>query len=263
MSIRIRLVVKLIGENRIRRFSRNSPRHHHIAVRMIRWNCRRRNDDLGSECFEQPDFFLRHFVRHREDAFVTAKSRCDGKRDSGVTAGSFDNRSAGSERSVSLRLFDNRNCDSIFDRSTGIEKLSLRINRCANPTRYRIQSDQWRPANRIEDTLIGTLVAFRFCHHRFLLDDFFDADVFGFAESFTTAGGFRTVAAPVFRKIVSPGSGGASGCLKYTGNRIETGTGSPRVLAGMNLSSLDPFTAAESSEGMPEVSATFVDSLTT
>src|SRR5438105_13553587 len=112
------------------------------------------------------------------------------------------------------------------------------------------------------------LVPFRFCHHRFLLDDDFlaggfVAGVFGFAESLATGAGFRTVAIPVFRKIVSPGRGGASGCLKYTGKRIETGTGSPRVLAGMNLSSLDPFTAAESSEAIPEVSATFVDSLTT
>src|SRR5688500_8649133 len=29
----------------------------------------------------------------------------------------------------------------------------------------------------------------------------------------------------------SPARGGASGCLKYTGNRIDTGTGCPCVLA--------------------------------
>ena len=35
--------------------------------------------------------------------------------------------------------------------------------------------------------------------------------------------------------IESPGSGGASGCRKNTGNRIDTGTGLPRVFAGSNL----------------------------
>ena len=42
----------------------------------------------------------------------------------------------------------------------------------------------------------------------------------------------------VFLRIVSPGSGAASGWRKYTGNRIDTGTACPRVFAGMNRSSL-------------------------
>src|SRR4051794_37473450 len=62
--------------------------------------------------------------------------------------------------------------------------------------------------------------------------------------------------------IVSPASGGASGCLKYTGRRIDTGTGWPRVFAGSNFRSLDPFIAAESSALNPDVSATRVESET-
>src|SRR5690349_23560663 len=67
-------------------------------------------------------------------------------------------------------------------------------------------------------------------------------------------------AVSVFLRIVSPGSGGASGCLKYTGNRMDTGTGCPRVFAGMKRRSLEPLTAAESSAGYVELSATCVDS---
>src|SRR6266550_1926982 len=92
-------------------------------------------------------------------------------------------------------------------------------------------------------------------HYRFF---FADVLAHGFAPvGFTAFFGFDvsaggaemagTAAAPVFFRIVSPGRGCASGCLKYTGKRIETGVASPRVFAGMNLSSDEPFTAAESS----------------
>jgi hypothetical protein len=60
----------------------------------------------------------------------------------------------------------------------------------------------------------------------------------------------------------SPASGGASGCLKYTGSRIDTGTGCPIVFAGSNFRSRDPFMAAESSAVKPDVSAMRVESAT-
>src|SRR5665213_2255763 len=70
-------------------------------------------------------------------------------------------------------------------------------------------------------------------------------------------------AAAVFLRIESPGGGGASGCRKYTGNRIDTGIGVPRNFAGSNFSSRDPLIAAESRVGIFDDSITRVESSTT
>jgi hypothetical protein len=80
-----------------------------------------------------------------------------------------------------------------------------------------------------------------------------------FAES--AALEFPMVSESLFM-MESPASGGASGCLKKTGNRIETGTGCPWVLAGSNFRSREPFIAAESRALKPDVSATRVESAT-
>jgi hypothetical protein len=94
----------------------------------------------------------------------------------------------------------------------------------------------------------------------FVADDFVLGALTGVS---TLAGDVATgvLLAVVSRLMIeSPASGGASGCLKYTGSRIETGTGWPWVFAGSNLRSREPFIAAESSAVNPEVSAIRVES---
>jgi len=59
-------------------------------------------------------------------------------------------------------------------------------------------------------------------------------------------------------RIVSPGSGGASGCRQYTGKRIEIACGWPFFFAGTKCSSRAPTIAALSSAGVPLASATVV-----
>ena len=59
---------------------------------------------------------------------------------------------------------------------------------------------------------------------------------------------------------VSPGSGRASGCRKYTGKSMEAGIDSPFNFAGTKRSADDPLAAAESSAAFPLGSSTRVDS---
>ena len=138
VRLRIGVVVELIGENRVRRLLRDALRHHHVVVRMIGRHRRRRHDHLGAERLEQPHFFLRHLVGHREDALVALERRRDRESDAGVAARAFDDRSARLEPPLALGLLDDRFADAILDRAAGIEELRLRVDRRSNAARHRL-----------------------------------------------------------------------------------------------------------------------------
>ena len=115
MRFWIGIIVKLVGKNCIGGLPRDPLCHHHVIVRMIWRNSRWRHDHLGAECLEQPNFFLRHLVRHGEDALVASQRRGNGETDARVSAGAFDDCPARLQLSISLRALDDRQTDSIFD----------------------------------------------------------------------------------------------------------------------------------------------------
>ena len=166
VRVGVRLVVELVRENRVRRFVRDALRRHHVAVGMIGRHGGRRDHDLRAVRLQQPDFFLRHLVRHREDALVALERRGDGKRDAGVAARAFDDRAAGLQRSVALGLLDDRHADPVLHRAAGIVDLGLRPDRRADAARDAREPDQRRPAHRLEDGIVDSKVALGVCHAR-------------------------------------------------------------------------------------------------
>ena len=94
MCVGICLVVELIREHGVGRFVRDPLRGHYVTVGMVRRHGSWRDDHLGTECFQEANFFLRHLVRHREDAVVALERRGDGKRDPRIAACPFDDGSS-------------------------------------------------------------------------------------------------------------------------------------------------------------------------
>ena len=84
MRFGIGLVVKLIGEDGVGCIVSDRFWLHHIVVGMIGWDGRGCNDDLGAIGPEQPHFFVRHLVRHGEDATVTLERSRDRQSHAGV-----------------------------------------------------------------------------------------------------------------------------------------------------------------------------------
>ena len=132
---------------------------------MIRRHRRRRDDHLGAERLEQAHFFLRHLVRHREDALVALERRGDRQSDAGVAARALDDRAARLEASLALRLLDDRHADAVLDRAAGIEDLRLRVHRRANAARHSVEADERRPPDRAEDVVVRFRVALRHRSH--------------------------------------------------------------------------------------------------
>ena len=180
VRVRVRLIVELVRENRVRRLLRDALRHHHVVVRMIRRDGGRRDDHFRTERLEQSHLFLRHLVGHREDALVALERRGDREPDTGVAARPFHDRSAGLELSFALRLLDDRHADAVLHRAAGIEELRLAVHRRANAARDAVEANERRPADRVENAVVRTTVA----HHG---------------------------ASPRLFRIVSPGSACASG----------------------------------------------------
>ena len=167
VGLRVRVVVELVGENRVRRLMRDPLRHHHVVVGMVGRHRRRRHDHLGAERLEQSHFFLRHLVRHREDALVALERRGDRQPDAGVAARPLDDRPAGLESPFALRLLDDRTTNAILDRTAGIEDLRLRVDRRAHATRHSVKADERRPSDRSEHVVVRLGVPLR---HRGMRD---------------------------------------------------------------------------------------------
>src|SRR5438876_5974904 len=235
VSFRIGVVIELVGEDGIWSLLRYPLRHHDVIVGMVRRDRRGRNNHLGAECLEQSDFFLRHLVRHREDALVSPQRGRDREADTCVAASAFDDRPAWLQLPLFFSALDNGKSDSVLDRPARIEEFRLCVDRRPDSAHHVIQFDQRRPTNRLQDVVVWLAVPLVF-HYRVLL-----RFVVALRTGLFTVGFAATaLAVPALAlsgdlmlllveesrlMIESPARGGASGCLKNTGNRIDTGTG--------------------------------------
>src|SRR6266571_2310591 len=233
MGLWIRIIVELVGEDGVWSLLRYPLRHHDVIVGMIRRDRSGGNDYLGAKCLEQSDFFLRHLVRHREDALVSPQHGCDREADTCVAASAFDDGPAWFQLPLFFRALDNRKSDSVLNRPARIEEFRLCVDRRPDSARHVIQFDQRRPTNRLQDVVVWLAVPFVF-HYRVLLrfvvalrTGLFTV---GFAatalavSALAESGDLMLLLVEESRLMIeSPARGGASGCLKNTGNRIDTG----------------------------------------
>src|SRR5256714_6102045 len=160
MRLRVRIVVELTRADGVGRFRGDSFRHHHVVVGMIWRDSRGRDNYLGAECLQQTNFFLRHFVGHREDALVATQCGSDRQADARIAARALHDCSTRLEPPLFLCALDDRQSDSIFDGSARIEELRLRVNGGADASRHLIEPDQWRPTDRFEDVLVRLSISF-------------------------------------------------------------------------------------------------------
>src|SRR6185437_3853474 len=159
VRVRIGLIVELIRENRVGRLLRAALRHHHVVVGMVRRNGGRCHDHFRTESLEQAHLFLRHLVGQREDALVAAQCGRDREANTSVAASPLHDRSARLELSLALGALDDREPDTVLDRSARIEELSLAVDGRANPASHTMQPDQRRPSNRLENVVVRPLIS--------------------------------------------------------------------------------------------------------
>src|SRR5205823_8401429 len=179
------------------------------------------DDYLGAECLEQPDFFLRHFVGHRENASVTPQCGRYREAHTGVTAGAFDYRPARSQLAFFFSTLDDREPDAILYRAARIEEFRFPINRRPDSARYVVQPDERRPPNRLQNAVVRLPVPF-VLHQRVLrlVVALCAGFVAGVAAAALTASALAVSVDLILLvlesrlMIESPASGGASGCLQ-------------------------------------------------
>ena len=114
VGLRIHLVVELVGEDRSRSLPHQLPGLVDIVVWMIGRHRRWSNHHLGAVGLEQPHLFLRHLVRHREDAAVALERRRHGQADTGVAAGPFHNHPTRLELPSAFRVLDDLEADPVL-----------------------------------------------------------------------------------------------------------------------------------------------------
>ena len=109
--------------------------------------CRRRDDDIRSECFEKTHLFGRRFVCHYKNAFITLNRRGQCKSNSCITRCCFNDSSSGFDLPFSFGGFDHRDADSIFYRITWIKVFHLGEHRRLEIFGHAIELDQRRVAD--------------------------------------------------------------------------------------------------------------------
>ena len=158
MSFGVHLVVELIGQDRARRIVHDLFGLHHVILGMVRRHRRRCNHDLRAIGAEETDFFLRHLVGKREDAVVSLDRGGDREPHSSIAAGAFDHGAPGLEVALLFRRLDDREPDPILDRPAGIGVFRLAEHRGRESGANPAEADQRRPADRVEDGIVGRKV---------------------------------------------------------------------------------------------------------
>ena len=97
-----------------------------VALRRVRVDRGRRDDDLGAVRAQHGDLLLAHLVRHHEDAAVPAQRGGDREADARVARGRLDDRPARAQPPVLLRRLDHRMPDPVLHRAAGVQVLELR-----------------------------------------------------------------------------------------------------------------------------------------
>ena len=85
-----------------------------VALRRVRVDRGRRDDDLGAVRAQHRDLLLAHLVRHHEDAAVAAERRGHRQPHAGVARGRLDDRAPRPQAPVLLRSLDHREPDTVL-----------------------------------------------------------------------------------------------------------------------------------------------------
>ena len=151
----IHLIVELVGQHGARGVLDDLLGLHDVVVGVVGRHRGRRDDHLRAVGLEQPHLFLRHLVRHGEDAAVPLERRRDREPDAGVAAGALDDGPARLELAPPLGVLDDGESDPVLDRAAGIGVFRLAVDRRPDAGAHPAQPDQRGPADGVEDVVVG------------------------------------------------------------------------------------------------------------
>jgi hypothetical protein len=129
-----------------------------VALRRVRVDGRRGDDDLGAVRPEHRDLLLAHLVRHDEDAAVAAERRRHGEADAGVPRGRLDDGPARPEPAVALGGLDHREPDPVLHGPARVQVFELREELARHLATEPREPDDRRLADELED---GRILAAR------------------------------------------------------------------------------------------------------
>jgi hypothetical protein len=118
---------------------------------VLRRDGRRAHHDLGAVGLEGVALVLAHLVGADEHALVAPALGDHGQADAGVAAGRLHDRASGPQLAGLLGRFDHPQRDPVLHTATGVEVLDLREHRGRHPVGQRVQLDQRRVADQIDD----------------------------------------------------------------------------------------------------------------
>ena len=122
-----------------------------VALRRVRVDRGRRDDDLGAVRAQHRDLLLAHLVRHHEDAAVAAQRRRHREADAGVARGRLDDRASGPQPPVLLRGLDHREPDAVLHRAAGVQVLELREELAGDVATEPLEPHDRRVPDELED----------------------------------------------------------------------------------------------------------------
>ena len=156
VRLRVGRIRVLVGLERARDLLREAVRDGVVALRGLRRDGRRADDDLRPVGAEQADLLLRHLVRHDEDAAVPLAHGGERQPDAGVAARRLDDRATLAERAGPLRGLDHAEADPVLDATARVQVLELRQDGRVDSSRHPIEPDEGRAAHEVEH---GRMVA--------------------------------------------------------------------------------------------------------
>ena len=129
-----------------------------VALRRLRGDVRRAEDDLGAVRPEHRLLLGRLLVGHDEDAAVALERGRDREAVAGVARRRLDDRAARAQEAGPLGRLDHRQADPVLDRPAGVERLELGederlLLERSDAARDPADPDQRRPPDEVEDGL--------------------------------------------------------------------------------------------------------------
>ena len=146
----VRRVRVLVGLEAARDLLGEPVRDRVVALRRMRVDRGRRDDDLGAVRAQHRDLLLAHLVGHDEDAAVAAQRRRHREPGAGVARGRLDDRAAGLEAAVLLRRLDHREPDAVLHRAARVQVLELGEELARNVAGEALEPDDRRVADELE-----------------------------------------------------------------------------------------------------------------
>lgn len=154
-------VVELVGPNGIVERLGVSSRLMVVILRIVKRH-RRDRVDLRTEQPQQIDLTLRLRVGHVDDQLVALGTADMRQANARVSGRAFNNRSAWSQQSLFLSVFDDIERSSVFHTAAGVLELGFTQDVAPGLLGKALEPDQWRIANRYERQLLIILCSIHF-----------------------------------------------------------------------------------------------------